>query len=175
MDYINSDIEKIHRERKYCVIMGDFNIDLLKYEEHHQSDDFINTLGIYSFQPHILQPTRITAHSATLIDNIFFNSIDHNLISGNLICDISDNLPNFLLIYNMPTSQCRTGFYVRDYSKLNETALYDEIKLIDWREILSHCYGSNLIFIQLFQILLISTFLYEDYHESNLSIKVNHG
>lgn len=75
----------------------------------------------------------------------------------------------------MPTSQCRTGFYVRDYSKLNETALYDEIKLIDWREILSHCYGSNLIFIQLFQILLISTFLYEDYHESNLSIKVNHG
>jgi hypothetical protein len=54
--------------------MGDFNIDLLKYEEHQQSDEFINALGTYSFQPYILQPTRITE---TLIDNIFFNSIDH--------------------------------------------------------------------------------------------------
>jgi hypothetical protein len=57
--------------------MGDFNIDLLKYEEHQQSDEFINALGTYSFQPYILQPTRITDHSETLIDNIFFNSIDH--------------------------------------------------------------------------------------------------
>ena len=29
MDYLNSTIDKVHRERKHCVIMGDFNIDLL--------------------------------------------------------------------------------------------------------------------------------------------------
>jgi hypothetical protein len=30
MDYLNSTIDRVHRERKHCVIMGDFNIDLLK-------------------------------------------------------------------------------------------------------------------------------------------------
>ncbi len=88
----------------------------------------MNALGTNSFQPYILQPTRITDHSETLIDSIFFNSIDHDIISGNLIYDISDHLPNFLLIYNMPFSQCKTETYTRDDSKFNEIALRDEIK-----------------------------------------------
>ena len=53
--------------------MGDFNIDLLKIDSHADSEHFMNTLGSF-FQPQILQPTRITSHSSTLIDNIFFNS-----------------------------------------------------------------------------------------------------
>ena len=44
------------------------------------------------FHPHILQPTRITDHFATLIDNIFFNSIEHIAISGNVVYDLSDHL-----------------------------------------------------------------------------------
>ena len=42
----------------------------------------------YFFQPHIIQPTRITDHSATLIDNIYLNTIEYKTISGNLIYDI---------------------------------------------------------------------------------------
>ena len=30
MDYINSTIESINQENKFCLFMGDFNIDLLK-------------------------------------------------------------------------------------------------------------------------------------------------
>ena len=52
--------------------MGDFNVDLLKVDSHQNSDKFLNTMGPYFFQPHVLQQTRITDHSATLIDNIFF-------------------------------------------------------------------------------------------------------
>ena len=63
-------------------------------------DDFINTLGTLFFQPYILQPTRITDHYATLIDNIFFNSIDQHTIAGNLVYDITDHLSNFLIIRN---------------------------------------------------------------------------
>jgi hypothetical protein len=48
--------------------MGDFNFDLLKFEIHPATDDFLDTLGSYFFQPQILQPTRITDHSATLIN-----------------------------------------------------------------------------------------------------------
>lgn len=59
-------------ENKICVVIGDFNIDLLKIDSHQNSDHFVNTMGTYFFQPHILQPTRLTDHSAMLIDNIFF-------------------------------------------------------------------------------------------------------
>ena len=48
--------------------------------------------------PHILKPTRITGNSAPLIDNIFFNSIKYHTVSGNILTDISDHLPNFLII-----------------------------------------------------------------------------
>ena len=67
MDYINKIIEKIHFQSKYSLIMGDFNIDLLN--SCKSSDDFINTLACFFYQLHILQPTRITYHAATLIDN----------------------------------------------------------------------------------------------------------
>ena len=99
MEYLNLCLEKTHRERKYCIIMGDFNLDLLKYESHEDTDNFINTLGSFFFHPQILQPTRITDHSATLIDNIFLNSIEHFTISGNIVYDLTDHLPNFLIIH----------------------------------------------------------------------------
>ena len=130
--------------------MGDFNIDLLMCEEHQQSDEFINALGTYSFQPYILQPTRITDHSETLIDNIFYNSTDHDLISGNLICDISNHLPNFMFIYKLSISQCRTDFHTRDYSKLSEIDLCDEIKMLYWREILSHGHNTDDLFVNFY-------------------------
>ena len=81
--------------------MGDFNIDLLKIESHSRSDDFLNMFGSYFFQRYILQPTRVTDDSATLTDNIFFNSIEHYVISGNLTYSLSDHLPNFIIIKNL--------------------------------------------------------------------------
>ena len=56
--------------------MGNFNIDLLKIASHTASDEFLNSLRSFFFHPQILQPTRITDHSSTLINNIFLNSIE---------------------------------------------------------------------------------------------------
>ena len=75
MEYLNSATKKIHRERKYCVLMGDFNIDLLKYDQHQVTDDFINTLGAYFSNLIFFQPSHITEHNATLIDNIFLTLV----------------------------------------------------------------------------------------------------
>ena len=83
IEYVSSTADRINQENKTCIIMGDFNIDLLKFKSHSATDGFLNTLGSNFFQPYIMQPTRITNHSATLIDNILFNSIEHFTISGN--------------------------------------------------------------------------------------------
>ena len=53
------------------------------------------------FIPDILQPTRITSHSNTLIDNIHSNVIDPDIISGDLTATIFDHLPQFSMIPNM--------------------------------------------------------------------------
>ena len=115
--------------------MGDFNIDLLKFESHSATDGFLNTLGSNFFQPYILQPTRITDHSATLIDKIFLNSIEHFTISGNIVHDLSDHLPNFLIFNKFSSLPCNVKIFKRDYSKFDQQALISEIQLIDWETI----------------------------------------
>ena len=71
-DHFSKNLDKVHKESKLCIIMGDFNINLLNCDSHAITEEFMNLLSSYFFQPHILQPTRITIYSATLIDNIFF-------------------------------------------------------------------------------------------------------
>ena len=51
---------------------GDFNLDLLKHESHSITAHFNESLFAFGFLPMITKPTRITAHSMTLIDNTTF-------------------------------------------------------------------------------------------------------
>jgi exonuclease III len=51
MDHLNVCLQKIHREEKNCIIMGDFNLDLLKYDNHEDTNNFINTMSNFSFNP----------------------------------------------------------------------------------------------------------------------------
>lgn len=133
LDNFYRTLDKIHREGKLCVIMGDINLNLLSHNTHSPTEDFVNTLFSYCYQPHITQPTRITAHSATLIDNIFFNSLDYKTFSGNIVHDLTDHLPNFLIIdsFNLST---KASIFRRDYSKLNTQKLVKEYQEIDWHE-----------------------------------------
>ena len=44
IEYLSSVADRINQENKTCIIMGDFNIDLLKLESHLATDSFLNTL-----------------------------------------------------------------------------------------------------------------------------------
>ena len=59
LEYLNSTAERIDQGSKYCAVLGDFKVDLLKIEKHQPTDDFLNTMSSFCFQPQILQPTRI--------------------------------------------------------------------------------------------------------------------
>lgn len=73
------------------------NVDLLNPNKHKLTDDFINTIYSLGLRPKITRPSRITTHSATLIDNIFTNIIEKSIMSGLLVNDISDHLPLFVV------------------------------------------------------------------------------
>ena len=102
-----------------CIIGGDFNIDLLNYKK--------NTIGDYltinlenNFTPCITLPTRITAQSATLIDQIFVKfsakKLQTKVSSGNLFCSISDHLMNFVLL-GISSKKTKDRPYVRLFTE----------------------------------------------------------
>ena len=100
-NYLNKLLENTSKEPKSIFLLGDFNVNLLNYNGHNETNEFLDCLASNSFIPLILQPTRINSHSNTLIDNIFSIVIDPDIISGNLTATISDYLPQFGIIPNM--------------------------------------------------------------------------
>ena len=87
------------KEKKSTFLLGDFNGNLLNYNEHNPTNEFSVSLASNSFLPLTLQPTRITSHSNTLIDNIFSNIIDPDIIPGNVTATILDYLPQVAVIH----------------------------------------------------------------------------
>ena len=97
-NYLNKLLENISKEQKSMFLLEDFNVNLLNYNEHNQTNEFLDSLASNSFTPLVLQPTRITRHSNTLIDKIFSDVIEPDIISGDLTATISDHLPQFAII-----------------------------------------------------------------------------
>ena len=96
--YLNNLLDKVSKEQKSVFLLGDFNVSLLNYNDHNPTNEFLDSFASNSY---ILQPTRLTSHSKTLIDNIFCNIISPEAISGNLILTISDHLPQFMIVPNV--------------------------------------------------------------------------
>ena len=110
----------------------------MNYNYHNPTNEFLDSLASNSFIPLILQPTRITSHSNTLIDNIFSNIIDPDIISGNLTATISDHLPQFAIVPNMfgHTASNKSNIYERNWSKFDRQNFILDYFSIDWEDLL---------------------------------------
>ena len=92
-------LKKVNRERKKVILCGDFNFNLLNFDQDDQVNTFLNTMIDCNLNPCITEPTRITnANKPSLVDNIFVNSFEQPT-SGNILEHISyDHLPNFTVL-----------------------------------------------------------------------------
>ena len=137
-NYLNQLLENISKEKRTIFLLGDFNVNLLNYNEHNQTNEFLDSLAFNSFIPSILQATRITSHSNTPIDNIFSNVTDPDIISGNLTATISDHLPQFSIIPNMfgNISGNKSNIYERDWSKFYRENFILDYFSVDWDNLL---------------------------------------
>ena len=84
---------------KFCVIMGDFNICLLKDCESNLN--FMNILYEKHFTPLISKATRflpVQGETPSLLDHIWINKLKPN-VAGILDIDVTDHLPTFVRIY----------------------------------------------------------------------------
>ena len=115
--------------------MGDFNVDLLKTESNNESNLFYNNLSSHFFTPYIFHPTRL--HSKTLIDNIFFNSLEYQSISGNLLIEISDHLIQFLFLEGFIKERTISdiNLFKRDLSHFNKREFVEAVNDMYWEQI----------------------------------------
>ena len=118
--------------------MGDFNINLLSYEHHTETNDFINSMVSHYLLPYILHPTRVTDHSSTVIDNILSNVNEYGTITGNIINQIADHFAQFLLLKRININHKNTNFYQYNYSDFNKENSKLTFSIMNFADVLIH-------------------------------------
>ena len=131
-EHVNEVLNKFVNKTVYVV--GDFNINILNHEKHKETNDFIDLMYSKGVFPLITKPTRITNTTATLIDNIFTNDLNHNYTSGAFICDVTDHLPIFIVGSNSIKSNVNKNkfIYKRSIDEDNLKCFTTAISNVDW-------------------------------------------
>ena len=128
-------LSKYDKSSKIISIMGDFNINLLECEHHTDTDNFVNSLVSHYQLPYILHPTRVTDHSATVIDNIFSNVTDFETVSGNIFNQIADHYSQFLIITKFQVDYRSSTFHHYNYSNFKEDKFIKDFSKLNWDEL----------------------------------------
>ena len=130
-NYLNKLLENISQEQKFIFL-------LLNYNENNQTNEFLESLTSNSFKSLVLEPIRITSYSNTLIDKIFSNVTDPNIISGNLTAPVLDHLPQLSIISNMfgNISGNKSNIYEKDWSKFDQDNFVLNYFSVNWEDLL---------------------------------------
>ena len=135
-DELDQLLMTISANNKLCVLLGDWNLDIMKHDRHSSTAEFLDIMYSKMFFPLITRPTRITSYTTTLLDNIFINSLDSFCASGVLFSDVSDHLPVFtFLSEKMNVEDKKTWITYREKSAINMARFRTELQQHSWENI----------------------------------------
>ena len=143
-NYLNILLQKISKEKKNVFLLGDFNVDLLKYDKHAGTNEFIDSLSSYMYLSYNLYPTRVTGHSQTITYNILSNYVSKEAVCGNLTSTISDHLPQVLFIPSMfsDNPDKKSNIFERSWTNFNQAEFVMDYFDKDWSNILNLKHGN---------------------------------
>ena len=72
--HLKKNMNNVNVTRMPCYLMGDTNINVINHTTHKETSDYLDLMYSYGLVPVINRPTRVTDHSASLIDHIFPNN-----------------------------------------------------------------------------------------------------
>jgi len=110
-------MDKYFLKQKECIVLGDFNFDILK--SVGSSRVWLELMESFNYSQLGDKPTRISQHSSTLIDHIFSNA-PNNIASISVAhYSISDHLPVCLTRINAFLSDLAQQFwsYINSYEE----------------------------------------------------------
>ena len=129
---LDSIMEIIHTENKNGFIMGDMNIDLIKFDRHTKTSDYLDNIFSNGFLPVITRPTRINNASATLIDHMYTNDITSSYHSGIIITDVSDHFGTFCIFEEKIKQEKKGKIRVRSFSLINMAKFRNLLSVTDF-------------------------------------------
>ena len=136
---LRDSLEKVNKEKKCCMVLGDINIDGMKIDKNEVRDFFEMTLE-NNFIPLVSMPTRIQKDTCSTIDHIFVNTTlirkTHTRIAGNLYADLSDHLPSFLALGSKkPQHSKENRPKVRVFSDKNTERFNETLSSASWNKV----------------------------------------
>ena len=126
---------------KTCVLLGDFNINLLS--EENNVSNFINVMHSFHFLPLITKPTRFGVNNVqpSLLDHVWFNSISFEYICNIVLNDITDHCP-ILFQVNLNNDELRNDEKIQIKFRLNNDETRNEFRIslsnFNWTSIKSN-------------------------------------
>ena len=126
--YLDETLSKLVKENKELYLCGDFNFD----NTDHFTLHFFNLLCCYGLMPHILQPTRATENTATVIDNIFSNNIEDEIFSGNILIIFSEHFSQFTSVSREKIDLKKLNILQRDYSSFSGESFRNDVSVQNW-------------------------------------------
>ena len=130
-------LRKLNQGKYYIYLLGDFNINFLKYDSHQPTEKYLDMLYSNNITPVITKPTRLTDHTKTLIDHIYTNEPISNITTGIGLLDISDHLPVFCITKKCMQKRCNAKMFYRDYKHFSKEAYINDMQNINWNSLLS--------------------------------------
>ena len=126
-------LRKCDLENKELMIVGDINCDFAKAEPDSHTRRLQLSCYLYQLNQLIIEPTRVTGGSATLIDLFLTNKPENISNSGVIHLGISDHSMIFAVkSITVPKSGRHTTREIRDYKNFVESDFIEEILQVPW-------------------------------------------
>ena len=81
-----------------CIILGDFNLNVLKHDESSVVRKYVDTFMCTGFVPLISKPTHHHGQTSTCIDQIWTNVVSEKVASGIINTSVSNHMPVYAII-----------------------------------------------------------------------------
>ena len=133
--YFEQMMDKVNSFNLNTILLGDFNINMLK--ENKQWNSITQVLGLTQF---ITTPTRYENHKGSILDHIYCNN--NNLITKVNVSDvhISDHQPiTCSLSLQLPKNHKRGHKFVmfRNFKRFSSYDFLDDLQKVDFSQILT--------------------------------------
>jgi endonuclease/exonuclease/phosphatase (EEP) superfamily protein YafD len=134
-------------------ILGDLNIDVLKYDSSQLAQDYVDLLFSYGLLQVITKPTRLSNTSATLIDHVITAPKSNFCNTAILTSKLSDHFPIIYILDSPKIRLCEKFVTFRDFSQANILRFKETLHSFSWNTVINsndvqdayNCFSNSLI------------------------------
>ena len=136
LEYLNTSLMEFNSDRGDLLLAGDFNLDVLKYQNCKLTATYVDTLFLNGLLQCVTKPTRLTHSSATCIDHFITNFTQDSYDVCAILSPLSDHLPLVYFKSNVPSPHIYEPPVYRDFSENNINLFARLLNDLTWNDII---------------------------------------